>query len=135
MRSDSCTRRRTSSCVEGENGLVDWSGKGLKSEGGEAYVGQVFDNVEKELGLLVFVVHLLNGLAADEVLGDLRPGLGAARRGRGAADRDAAVCHLLDLDLAVSAAAVLVDDLHAEAPLALGRGAQLRDARRRRHDR
>jgi hypothetical protein len=98
----------------------------------EAYIGQILDNVVKELGFLELIVHLLNGFAADQVLGDLGPGLRAARGRRGlAADGDAAVRHLLDLDLAVpAAAAVLVDDLHAQPPLALRGGPQLRHARR-----
>jgi hypothetical protein len=100
-------------------------------------MGEVLDDVEEELGFFKLVVHLLDGLAADQVLGDLGPGLGAARRGRRAADRDAAVRYLFDIDLAVTAdAAVLVDDMHAQPPLAVHRRPQVRDARRgRRHGR
>ena len=108
--------------------------RGTREYGGRAYIGEVLDNVVKVLGLFKLVVELLDGFAADEVLGDLGPGLGAAGRGRRAADGDAAVGDLLDVDFALSAdATALVDDMHAQAPLAFGGGAQLRDAGRRHH--
>lgn len=81
------------------------SGQEVKSAKGvdKTHVLQILHNVKEPLGLLVRIAHLLNGLAAHQVLGDLGPHVARGkRRGRGLGLARAAVNVDVDVDLAVA---------------------------------
>jgi hypothetical protein len=61
-------------------------------------MSQIIRDIERELLLFVLVAHLLDGLAADQVLGNFRPRIGGAASG-------------------ALAAALVLDDRNAQPPL------------------
>lgn len=116
------------------------------SAGSRTYIFQVLHNVEERLRLLVFIPALLDRLAGDQILRDLRPHiLRPRRRGRrkrrlAGANSHTPIGDLLDLDISIPA---LVIDLHTKVIMlsartrviaalgADGRGGSRRSRRRR----
>lgn len=89
----------------------------------ETYVAQELDDVVEVLGLLKLVTQFHDSLTADQVLGDLSPSIAATWRGRRGrrsrlVDGDTTVCDLLIVGV-VAITSALIDNLHAQSPLAL----------------